>query len=752
MKRGPSPRLQRELLVASAAGVGALASVDLTGVAIADAIWCGGFCLLLAHFGGYVKRWPPLLAAGLSVVVVSGWPSVIAVGVAGIVAAVNANRKRSSSRLTAVSCAATGIGILASDDAASAWLIGAVVAGVALVVGASGLRGMGSQRRRRVRRYAIVGAASFAVCASAGVLALGNAARKGASAVDAMAVATAATRSGDLVSALPQFRVADAALRSANGALRSIGRIGRVVPGLSQQLAATVETVDATGEAVEVARRTAASIDPTALAVRAGSINVRALEQLGGQSLELARALESAARRVRDLDRRWLLSPLVKRVDQADAELASAARSARRFTRAIEVAPDLLGMNTPRRWLVLLTSPVEARNRFGFPGAFAVLRTEGGRVAFERSGAILDLTVQQARIDQSSLDLDPGTLSYSDFGVTREWRSVTIPPDGPNVGRLVRQLAAQTDLGPIDGVLLADPYVLATVLELVGPIDLPEITTTVDSSNAVDLLVRRQYVEFPELDRQGERRDLLASMAREVGNRIATLQVPEVERLTGSFGPLLAGGHLVVTAPAPELKEAAELFADARVDGAFPATDADVLFVGHRNNGGNKIDLFLERTVDYGVDISEDGRVRASLDVHLSNTAPAAGLPFYLIGSVAQPPAPNGTNRGTVLVYSRYELMRATVNGTPISPPSLSDGGLRVYQIQLDVPSGGTAMIHLELEGLADPSGHAVRVYPGGLLHPDATSVRITVPEGEQYRPLEPVTRAECVRVGLGRC
>jgi hypothetical protein len=215
-----------------------------------------------------------------------------------------------------------------------------------------------------------------------------------------------------------------------------------------------------------------------------------------------------------------------------------------------------------------------------------------------------------------------------------------------------------------------------------------------------------------------------------VGQRLEQLSVPEARDLIDLFGPLVDQGSLALSVPDSLNAPVADLLADVGLDGGFPRPDhddADVVFVGQRNNVGNKIDLFLERSLDYTANVDEDGNVAAELTVTLRNTAPASGLPFYLIGSAAEPPPPSGTNRSTTLIYSRFELVDVTVDGVAAIPPVLFEGGFYVYQVQVELGAGQERTIAARLTGAAlGPEPHEVIVYPNGLLRPDPVAVRVS--------------------------
>jgi len=148
-----------------------------------------------------------------------------------------------------------------------------------------------------------------------------------------------------------------------------------------------------------------------------------------------------------------------------------------------------------------------------------------------------------------------------------------------------------------------------------------------------------------------------------------------------------------------------------------------VLHVGHLNATANKIDLFLERTLTYDVLIASDGALTAELTVALTNTAPATGLPSYVIGSDPSVAVPPGTNRTIVLLYSPHALTSIEADGAPLPFVALADGEIFAYQVQLDLGPGQRQVLRARLAGDAGPVPHRLTVLPNGLVSPDDVTV-----------------------------
>jgi hypothetical protein len=115
------------------------------------------------------------------------------------------------------------------------------------------------------------------------------------------------------------------------------------------------------------------------------------------------------------------------------------------------------------------------------------------------------------------------------------------------------------------------------------------------------------------------------------------------------------------------------------------------------NASANKIDVFLHRSITYQARFDPGtGAVRASTEIRLSNLAPAAGLPAYVIGG---PDTQLGENRLYLSFYTPLSLERATVDGVGVTMDGQRELGRNVFSTFLTVGPGAEKTIRLELAG-----------------------------------------------------
>jgi hypothetical protein len=141
--------------------------------------------------------------------------------------------------------------------------------------------------------------------------------------------------------------------------------------------------------------------------------------------------------------------------------------------------------------------------------------------------------------------------------------------------------------------------------------------------------------------------------------------------------------------------------------GAFPQPGPghDVLAVTVANAANNKIDAYLhERLADSVRYDPTAGTVASTVTVSLDNTAPAGGLPDYVIGSFRGSGLPAGTNYAWLSVYSPFTLTSAAVNDRKVALPGwLPELGVRAYSLFVTTPAHSTSIVTLTFAGRVDP-------------------------------------------------
>jgi hypothetical protein len=719
------------------------ARLEPTGSVVPDVCWSLLLVAATAAAARWARPWTVVWASGVTMVagVPSAWAVLGLLGLAG--AAVSTVRP--AWRWWSVPAALAALVGLVHLPELRFHGGTALVAAVALVpLLASGFR----HADRPVRRAAAVGTAVglAAVLALAGIAALAV----WTSAPDLDRAASSArtgldlAQAGRTTEAVASFDSAAVGFSEASDSLRGpLLSASSWVPVLAQHVTA-VRTAAASGAslseaAAEVSTRAETSPD----LVRDGRVDVEWIRATTPSAQSSADSLAGALADLQAVRSPWLLGPLAEPLDELIGELGDAAPSARTGADLLEVAPELLGVDGPRRYLVLATNLAEARYQGGFVGGYVELEVLDGRVDVVASGKASDLTPFLERSPVGPVGDAAYRDRYGAFAPERYFTNATASPDAATNGAVAAEVYGRLTGRPVDGVVIIDAAGLAALLRVTGPVQVPGVSTPISAENVEDFLHRDQYLEFDE--RSGERTEALGEVAEAVVDALTTRGLPGPRALADAVSPAVERGDLQFwfrDAPVQSIVERTS------VAGRFvPLPGRDLLSVRSSNLNANKIDGFASRTVDYRVTYDPtSGSVSSVVEVAVTNTAPATGLPGILIGIDSRPP---GTNRMLLTVWSPQSLGAATVDGVPASVGTQPDGALLSHTVRLAVPPGATQTVRFELSGRIDvgPTYRLV-TYQQPAVTPDVVDVAVSSTDGSIPAPTPGLTIVDGVATG----
>ena len=315
------------------------------------------------------------------------------------------------------------------------------------------------------------------------------------------------------------------------------------------------------------------------------------------------------------------------------------------------------GRRGPRRYLLLLGNPAEARDVGGHLGNWAELVVQDGRIDVVRVGVPYELFApwtDPTPVLGEDLDLPASLIEMQPERFPQNWGATA---DLGTVAQLAADLYPQAAGGaPIDGVLYADPVAFAALLELTGPVEAGGVR--LDAGNAVQYLTRDQFLAD---DPQAAP---VSDLIRVALDRLTDNQLPSVGAVTEAFSEVVDAGHLQFVSLTNQENELMSLVG---LDQPVPTpAGGDVVAVLSRNANPSKIDAFLQRDIDYDVTWDPaNGAVRSRVVITLRNGAPAEGLPPLVNGAAV--PLPPGTNRTQLAVLSPFDAVGMMVDGA--APP-----------------------------------------------------------------------------------
>jgi len=734
---------ERYAIYATAAVAGLLSLLspaEPTSFRVTNALFTFAFAAGVTLAASRARRWTWLVLAGLAVVGSDQpvWLGFAGLGLAVALVATLLDRRRLPG---AISAALSVQALLHLPDLGlSSGSAALVVVAVAPALISSYLV---SPRRVRRRIHLALVVALGVLLAAAALLAL-------SSYLAYSSANRAATKAKDGLEAARQGKSEDAAkllgesaslFRQSNGYVAAPwAKPAQAVPLVAQQ-ARALDVMTAEGARVaSVAASTARQVDYEGLKVSGGRIDLAKVQAAQAPLAATAADLEAASAALADVRSPWLAAPLAAKLQDFERELGKARPQAEVAAMAAREAPALLGADGPKRYFVAFTTPAEERGLGGFMGSWAILTARDGKVEMTLHGRANDLNTAGGTRELTGPE---DYLSrYQRFRPQDYFQDVTFSPDLPSVAEVVRQLYPQregpnVDGGALDGMLVVDPYGLAALLELTGPVQVEGLDVPLTAKNAVDVLVRRQYLD---LGTSAQRRAALDEAGRLTFDRLVSGDLPSPVRVADALGGAVADKHIMFTSFAGSDDE---LLRRIGVDGAFPRpAGGDLVSIRTQNKGNNKADIFLKRRIEYRPVVNPGtGAVEAKLTVVLTNESPDSGLPEAFLGSNDQG-LPPGTNQMFFSVYSPLGLRKGSIDGKEQGFELQKELGWSVYSHYLTIPPGGTVTIDLDLFGTVNAGDYRLQLVAQPMVNADQVLVQL------EPTPDWRITSAEAVGKG----
>jgi len=278
--------------------------------------------------------------------------------------------------------------------------------------------------------------------------------------------------------------------------------------------------------------------------------------------------------------------------------------------------PGLLGgaADGPKTYLILIQNEDELRPTGGF-------LTSVGKVIFF-NGELVSWSVEDSyNVDnpEKSYYAAPWQLdSFMNLPVFL-FRDSNWISDYPVAAKWAEYLYAFKYSHSVDGVFAIDQHVLVKLLALTGPVYVPEIETTINSKNVLEIM-RAQKIRPPKEEREPDwhRKQFMKPIAAAVLDRLLSGEGFSWERALRTTLALLDQRHILVQLDDPALTE---LLAERGWDGAVRNPGSDFLMIVDSNVGYNKTNAVVSRRFSYDIDLTDSAAPLASLVVIHKNDA-----------------------------------------------------------------------------------------------------------------------------------
>ena len=585
---------------------------------------------------------------------------------------------------------------------------------------------------RPLRRWILIGAGVFtvaaAISATATALQANSARREAQAGLTAARGALDAAKIADANGAAKQFHQAADALRSAQNTLDSSAAIiGRFLPIVGPNVRSAQALAINGAEVASSAADAVATVDFNQMRTPDARIDVQRLANLRQPVNRVQRSVDRALDAITGAQGTWIVPKLATQALSFQRQLEDAKQSTGNAKQLLDALPELLGLHGPRRYLLVVPSPAEARGSGGLIGNYGEITAVNGTVSLSHFGRTYELNDNGVPASQRVLKARADYIRrYSPFDVGRLWQNVTMSPDFASSAEAMASLYPQSGGSTIDGVISADPFALAALLRITGPVSVDGWPEPITADNAARVLLYDFYAQLSP-DRNVERIDLQQQVAQLTWSRLFTGPIPSPQTLGSSLGAVAKARHLQLWATRPEEQR---FLRHLGADGSMGPLADDGFAAVTNNAGANKIDWYLHRTVSYDASVDLDtGAIESVATVEMTNEAPSSGVADYLIANTAVPPAPPGTSVQYLSLYSPLELQAVSLDGKPFAIHADRELGRNVYSGWVRIAPGATATVVATFArtGKVNIGTYSVELGCQPLVNDDSADVRVRI-------------------------
>ncbi len=557
---------------------------------------------------------------------------------------------------------------------------------------------------------------------------------------DALSRGKKALLAGDAVAARDEFGGAVNAFRSAGDGSRWVGlKVAGWIPLLGNTADAVLAIAEAGLKIADAAVGLAgATVNlPGGLEALAPSTDGIPIDRLAGLAEATVRAnrlVGDALAKLQAAPTGFVLAPVASAKTDTQDRLATLSRQLHAGSLILQRLPSFLGADQPRRYFFGASNPAELRGTGGLIGAYSILTVDAGRLSFSDFRPVQSLP----RLDVA--DVPSPSPEYSknfEFYLTRKayWLNLNMTPDFPLAAEAI-WLAYRAATGTtLDGVMVADPFALESLMQVTAPIDVGQTGIEVTKRNVVSFVANKAYALF--FHASEERKLVLGEVAQAVVRGFLEQRGKGLPRLRALFDAF-ANGHVKAWSTDRSMQAGLAL---TSVGGAFDPPGTDVISVVTNSASGTKLDFYQQRTITYDIQLGPGGTANAALRVDLLNDSPTSGYPKYVIGPFRHFSSQPGENLAVVDLYcdAGCVLVGATRDGDAVELDRHEQEGYPFFEDYVRTPSGDTATLGADLlltqawDGDETGGTYELSFVGQTTIRPTVLNVAIDPPEGMRF-------------------
>ncbi len=264
-----------------------------------------------------------------------------------------------------------------------------------------------------------------------------------------------------------------------------------------------------------------------------------------------------------------------------------------------------------QRYLLIFENNNEMRATGGFMGSFAIVDIDRGKIKNIEipGGGTYDLQGSLTALLSS-----PEPLHL--INPTWELQDSNWWPDFPTSAKKIAWFLEHSQGPSVDGVIALTPSVIEKMLEITGPIQMPEYDRVITAQN---LVAETQKIVELEYDKTANRpKQFIADLTPLLLEKIFNLGQDEMPKILQILADSLAEKNLLIYSKSENIQT---ILASLNWSGEFkPEQNSDYLAVINTNIGGGKTDNAINQNITHQIGINADGKIFDTLTIDRIHT------------------------------------------------------------------------------------------------------------------------------------
>lgn len=301
----------------------------------------------------------------------------------------------------------------------------------------------------------------------------------------------------------------------------------------------------------------------------------------------------------------------------------------------LEAAPYLLGLDSPRQYLLLFQNDKELRPTGGFMTAYAIMKVDKAKFEPVASDDIYNLDAKYKPNIPAPEPITKYIKGPYILSKNLRLRDMNWSPDFAESMQLFTEEAESVGIKDIDGVIAVDTQLLVNLLDAIGPIGVSgfgnfstqvepkcncpqviyELESFADTEGPIvwDPVSGKIVYAPPNID---NRKKIIGPLMNSILANSLGQPKEKLPALADAAFKSLLEKHVLFYLFDEEAQAGVEAFGIA---GRMKSSDGDYLHINDSNLGGRKSNLYATQEVEQDISVAKDGSVEKTVTITYKN-------------------------------------------------------------------------------------------------------------------------------------